>query len=282
MFTINNLFSLGKGGFGTVFKGTWKCTLVAIKRIERREDSADSHDLQLKQSITELHCLNVYRHDNVLPLYGFSLSGLQPCLVYQYMPGGCLEQRLRARTPSSRPVFDWLRRLNVAKGVARGLQFLHTIGDKPLIHGDIKSANILLDMNDEPRIGDFGLAREGPHSDYTHIKVSRIHGTRPYLPDEFLRAKQVSTKVDTYSYGVVLFELATGLSAYSETRKNRFLKDHVILYEGEIIDLRDTRAGSNCDRYFVDLLQMGKVCVHKKPRDRPEMRTVLIELEKIQ
>lgn len=65
------------------------------------------------------------------------------------------------------------------------------------------SANILLDQYFQPCIGDFGLAREGPLREYTHIKVSHVRGTEPYLPEEFLRSKQLSTKVDTYSFGVV-------------------------------------------------------------------------------
>ncbi|XP_018011639.1 serine/threonine-protein kinase pelle-like [Hyalella azteca] len=76
---------------------------------------------------------------------------------------------------SAGPAFlDWWQRLNIARGTARALQFLHTVKDKPLIHGDIKSANILLDGNFEPKLGDFGLAREGPMSQYTSMKVSTL------------------------------------------------------------------------------------------------------------
>ncbi|XP_018334965.1 serine/threonine-protein kinase pelle [Agrilus planipennis] len=267
---------LGKGGFGTVFKGTWKYTEVAIKRIEQREDNPESHSEQIKQSITELHCLNAYRHDNILPLYGYSIGGPQPCLVYQFMSGGCLERRLKVKEQEK--VLKWRQRLNIAIGTARGLQYLHTIGEKPLIHGDIKSANILLDPCNNAKIGDFGLAREGPHADYTHIKVSRIHGTRPYLPDEFLRAKKFSTKVDTYSFGVVLFEIATSLSAYSNQRQEKFLKDHVVNYEGDILDLKDTRVESG-DVCYRSLIDIGKLCVSERPKDRPEMVNVLTQLE---
>lgn len=266
---------LGKGGFGTVFKGTWKRTEVAIKRIEQKNDP-EAHSIQIKQSITELYCLNSYRHDNILPLYGYSIGGPQPCLVYQYMPGDCLERRLRVRNVEK--VLKWPLRLNIAIGTARGLQYLHTIGDKPLIHGDIKSANILLDSNDTPRIGDFGLAREGPNSDYTHIQISRIHGTRPYLPDDFLRSKQFSTKVDTYSFGIVLFELATALPAYSKDREEKFLKDHVEHFDGNLFDLKDPRA-SGGELIFSHLLNVGKGCVRQRAKDRPEMVQVLIQLE---
>lgn len=192
------------------------------------------------------------------------------------MPGGCLEHRLHVREPNR--VLNWPTRLNIAIGTARGLQFLHTIGEKPLIHGDIKSANILLDPCDTPRIGDFGLAREGPQTDY--IKVSRIHGTRPYLPIEFMRAKKFSTKVDTYSFGIVLFEIATSLSAYSERRTNKFLRDHVMDYEGNIDELKDPRAEGG-EENFRGLLGIGKLCVQTKAKDRPEMVTVLMELEAV-
>ncbi|XP_044261243.1 serine/threonine-protein kinase pelle [Tribolium madens] len=263
---------LGRGGFGTVFKGVWKCTQVAIKRIEKKDDNPE----QIFQSYTELHCLNAYRHDNILPLYGYSIDGPQHCLVYQYMSGGSLEHRLHIREPSR--VLSWPTRLAIAIGTARGLQFLHTIRDKPLIHGDIKSANILLDLNEIPRIGDFGLAREGPQTDY--IKVSRIHGTRPYLPDEFMKYKKFSTKVDTYSFGVVLFELATAGAAYSTKRENKFLRDHVVYWDKDVLQLKDPRAegGEDC---FRGLLEIGKGCVRTGAKDRPEMVTVLLQLEAV-
>lgn len=123
------------------------------------------------------------------------------------------------------PPLSWPLRFHVGKGVACGIQFLHSIGAQPLIHGDIKSANILLDKNYEPKVGDFGLAREMARSDASasYVKVSRVHGTRPYLPDEYLRSKKLSTKVDSYSFGIVLFELATGQRAYEEQRPKKFL-----------------------------------------------------------
>ncbi|VVC27834.1 Protein kinase, ATP binding site,Protein kinase domain,Serine/threonine-protein kinase, active site,Death [Cinara cedri] len=270
---------LGKGGFGIVFKGMWKNTLVAIKRLEDQKGEAKQFNIleaQRQQSEKELKYLNSCRHDNILSLYGFSIGGEKPCLVYQYMVNGSLEDRLQCRG-GTEPL-TWNIRFKIAVGSARGLQFLHGM-DKPLIHGDIKSANILLDPYFEPRIGDFGLAREGPLQEYTHVKVSRVHGTRPYLPDEFLRGKKFSTKVDTYSFGVVLFEIVTGQRAYDSLRNHKFLKDYVENYEGPICEIADIKAGSDDNNIFHCLLSIGRTCVIDKPKNRPEMEQVLRQLD---
>nr|BBE08132.1 serine/threonine-protein kinase pelle [Plautia stali] len=272
---------LGKGGFGTVYKGIWKNTEVAIKRLEvQKEEMDESCKTHRKQSLRELRCLNSYRHDNILPLYGYSIGGSHDCLVYQYMTNGSLEDRLLCRD-DTKPL-SWSQRVIIATGTARGLQYLHTIGDKPLIHGDIKSANILLDPYLVPKIGDFGLAREGPLQQYTHVKVSRVHGTRPYLPDEFLRAKKFSIKVDTYSFGVVLFELATGLRVYDDSRPLKYLKDVVeSCDEDKRSDLKDIKAGYDDGISFSALISLGMACVSSKPKDRPEMVEVLRNLDAI-
>lgn len=270
----NTVSILGKGGFGTVYKGTWKNTQVAIKRMENK-GLAGANLIPMQQSMGELRILNAVRHDNILPLYGYSLGGDYPCLVYQFMPNGSLEDRLLCRQ-GTYPL-NWEQRFNIARGTARGLQFLHTMGDKPLIHGDIKSANILLDKNFEPKIGDFGLAREGPQTQYTHIKVSRVLGTRPYLPDEYLRGKKISTKVDTYSFGIVLFELGTGLRAYDSHREYPYLRDQ-IENSGQI-DLRDVKAGQVCVALYQPLMHLGWLCASAKAKERPEMVKVLQDLD---
>ncbi|KAK0167119.1 hypothetical protein PV327_004558 [Microctonus hyperodae] len=271
---------LGKGGFGTVYHGTWKNTDVAIKKIERRgRESDEGYVLQLQQSLREITILNSRPHENILSLYAYSVGGNAPCLVYQFMRNGSVEDRLLLRHNS--PPLTWLQRHEIAKGTARGLQYLHTIGDKPLIHGDIKSANILLDKNFEPRIGDFGLAREGPVKD--SMKVSKIHGTRPYLPEEFLKDKCLSKKVDTYSYGIVMFELATGLPPYDDSRsQDKFLKDFMDHWnEKNLVLLIDKKAGNfNYEVYF-NLIRVGKWCSNRLAQYRPEMVQVFEKLNSV-
>lgn len=134
---------LGRGGFGIVFKGRWKYTEVAIKRIEYHgaaDDTKKNAKVQMKQSLNELRYLNSCRHDNILPLYGFSIDGKEPCLVYQFMAGGSLESRLK----NVEKPLTFKQRQRIIIGTARGLQYLHTFNIKPLIHGDIKPANVFL------------------------------------------------------------------------------------------------------------------------------------------
>ncbi|XP_037876561.1 serine/threonine-protein kinase pelle [Bombyx mori] len=205
---------LGRGGFGQVYKGEWKLLGVAVKRLRDNE----GRDQELVREM----CLNQYRHDNILPLYGYSLGGPEACLVYQLMAGGSLEQRLRPKDGAA--PLSWAQRCRIMCGVARGLQFLHTMTGSALIHGDIKPANILLDQCLEPKIGDFGLARKGPYGDErTHLKVSRVYGTRPYLPDEYLQSCVLSPAVDVYSFGVVVAETSTGLPAWDRSRARPLL-----------------------------------------------------------
>uniref|UniRef100_A0A914EN46 Polynucleotide 5'-hydroxyl-kinase NOL9 n=1 Tax=Acrobeloides nanus TaxID=290746 RepID=A0A914EN46_9BILA len=203
---------LGKGGYGTVYKGYWKLTDVAIKRLLTKKDGGSEHEKErLRQSLQELRTLAKFRHDNILALYGYSMDGPEPCLVYQFMANGSLEDRLLCRKGTS--PLTWAEKFNIAYGTSCGLHFLHSIGNAPIIHGDVKSANILLDKHMEPKLGDFGLCRDGQveadAQEKSPLIASHIKGTLAYLPPEFITSKILSTKLDVYSFGVVLLELAT-------------------------------------------------------------------------
>lgn len=167
-----------------------------------------------------------------------------------------------------------------------GLQYLHTFKKKPLIHGDIKPANILLDPCTQPKIGDFGLAREGLLN--SDMEVSRVYGTKPYLPDEFLAHHTLSTKIDTFSFGVVLFELATGLRAYERGRYNPFLAKHVRHIWPQNPNKETTSIENLMDQsfertnlaisMFIKMIDLGLYCTREKANDRPEMVRVLQDL----
>ncbi|GBP32555.1 hypothetical protein EVAR_23967_1 [Eumeta japonica] len=267
---------LGRGGFGQVFKGEWKLLPIAVKRL-RGVDG--------KELIREL-CLNQYRHDNILPLYGYSLGGPEACLVYQLMTGGSLEQRLRR---SRHPPLTWCQRYRIAHGVARGLQYLHRMAGTPLIHGDIKPANILLDQCTMPKIGDFGLARKGPYGeDRTHMKVSRVHGTRPYLPDEYLRSRCLSPAVDVFSYGVVLLETATALPAMDKNRDSQLLYDHVHMVAhrgddvGELEDPILKRMQNSNPELCRSIIAIGINCTKYARQERPSMLEIYQALDKME
>ncbi|CAL4219274.1 unnamed protein product, partial [Meganyctiphanes norvegica] len=139
--------------------------------------------LRWMDRLEEIHnFLHASIDENIIKVYGHAADeGKPPCLVYQFMPNGSAEDRLQLRKIEafgemmSVPPLMWDQRFKIAQGTAAALQFLHTVKEKPLIHGDVKSANILLDRNYEPKLGDFGLAREG-QSQFTSMKGTTNHG----------------------------------------------------------------------------------------------------------
>ncbi|KAH8268459.1 hypothetical protein KR026_007412 [Drosophila bipectinata] len=277
---------LGQGGFGEVFRGQWKQLDVAIKVMNYRS-LVDKSQVELQQSYNELKYLNSIRHDNVVALYGYSINGEKPCLVYQLMNGGSLENRLRAHKsdPSLSPL-TWRQRFNICDGTARGIFFLHTVRGTPLIHGDIKPANILLDQCLQPKIGDFGLAREGPKSINAVMEVKKVFGTRIYLPPEFRNSKQLSTGVDVYSFGIVLLEVFTGRQVTDRVPKNDLQQD-LLLYvkqhwrhnRTELLDKQVPMPfGADLDMCLC-AIETGLHCTALDPQDRPSMSMVLDRFE---
>ncbi|CAI2351425.1 unnamed protein product [Caenorhabditis sp. 36 PRJEB53466] len=289
---------IGKGGYGTVYKGELKATggMVAVKRIHAGNDASPHGSRvekeRLRQSLTELRTLARFRHDNILPIYAYSLEGPEPCLVYQFMANGSLEDRLLCRKGTF--PLTWAQRREVSIGAARGLLFLHSFAKTPIIHGDVKTANILLDKHMEPKLGDFGLSRDGlseaEANEKSPLIASHIKGTLAYLAPEFITSKILTTKLDVYSYGIVLLEIGSGLRAFSDSREPRGLVEYCHSQKEQaaskgvptrdlIIDRRAPPLANESERVFLEtLIEVGLLGAHNDRKLRPSMAQIVESL----
>ncbi|XP_031484153.1 serine/threonine-protein kinase PBL27-like [Nymphaea colorata] len=198
---------IGEGGFGRVYKGRLESTgqVAAIKQLDRSGLQGN------REFLVEVLMLSLLHHPNLVNLIGYCADGDQRLLVYEYMPMGSLEDHLFDIQPGRTPL-DWNTRMKIAVGAARGLEYLHDKANPPVIYRDLKSANILLDNEFNPKLSDFGLAKLGPVGGKTHVST-RVMGTYGYCAPEYAMTGQLTLKSDVYSFGVVLLELITGRKA---------------------------------------------------------------------
>ncbi|KAK9088080.1 hypothetical protein Syun_030474 [Stephania yunnanensis] len=204
---------LGEGGFGRVYKGRLENgQLAAIKQLDRNGLQGN------REFLVEVLMLSLLHHQNLVNLIGYCADGDQRLLVYEFMSLGSLEDHLLDLTPEQNPL-DWYTRMKIATGAAKGLEYLHDKANPPVIYRDLKSSNILLDEEFNPKLSDFGLAKLGPMGDKTHVS-SRVMGTYGYCAPEYARTGQLTLKSDVYSFGVVLLELITGRRAIDTAKPN--------------------------------------------------------------
>lgn len=181
--------------------------------------------------------LSLLHHSNLVNLIGYCADGDQRLLVYEYMALGSLEDHLHGKShfsslysliphshflsdtglPPNRTRLDWNKRMRIAAGAAKGLEYLHDKANPPVIYRDLKCSNILLGDGFHPKLSDFGLAKVGPVGDNTHVST-RVMGTYGYCAPEYAMTGQLTLKSDVYSFGVVLLELITGRKAIDNTR----------------------------------------------------------------
>lgn len=204
---------IGEGGFGRVYQGKLAKTgqVVAVKQLDRNGLQGN------REFLVEVLMLSLLHHPNLVNLIGYCADGEQRLLVYEYMPLGSLEDHL-LDLPSGQAPLDWCKRMRIAVGAAKGLEYLHDKANPPVIYRDLKSSNILLDNEFNAKLSDFGLAKLGPVGDKSHVS-SRVMGTYGYCAPEYQRTGQLTVKSDVYSFGVVLLELITGRRAIDTTRR---------------------------------------------------------------
>ncbi|KAL8483500.1 hypothetical protein ACS0TY_026258 [Phlomoides rotata] len=274
---------LGRGGFGVVYKGELDDgTKLAVKRMV----VGAICNKALDEFQSEIAVLSKVRHRHLVSLLGYSAEGDERLLVYEHMPQGALSRHLfRWKSLGLEPL-SWAKRLIIALDVARGLEYLHNLAHQIFIHRDLKSANILLDDDFRAKVSDFGLVKLAPDGEMS--VATRLAGTFGYLAPEYAVTGKIRTKVDVFSFGVVLLELLTGLVALDERRpeENQHLAEwfwQIKSNKNSLVASIDPALEANEDIYesIYSTAELAGHCTARDPNHRPDMGcavNVLVQL----
>ncbi|XP_051483562.1 interleukin-1 receptor-associated kinase-like 2 [Apus apus] len=211
-----------EGTFADVYKGQRNNMVYVIKRL--KEVECTSPDSTQRFFHTEVQICFRCCHINILQLLGFSVETGLHCLIYPYLPNGSLQNKLQCQDGSA--PLTWEMRISISLGLIRAVEYLHNSG---ILHGNIKSSNVLLDENFTPKLGHSGLrlCSVDKKSTYAVMKTKVLQASLTYLPEDFVRHGQLTEKVDIFGCGVVLAEILTGIKALDEARHPIYLKDMI-------------------------------------------------------
>jgi Protein kinase domain/D-mannose binding lectin/S-locus glycoprotein domain/PAN-like domain len=271
--TKNFSEALGRGGFGSVFKGLLPdSTAVAVKRL----DGISQGDKNFR---AEVSTLGTIQHLNLIQLIGFCSEQDKKLLVYEHMPKGSLDGHLFGKRSTH---LSWDTRYQIALGISRGLHYLHKNCRDCIIHCDIKPENILLDELFVPKIADFGLAKLVGH-DFSRVLTS-MRGTIGYLAPEWIVGTAITAKADVYSYGMMLFEIIFGKRNREQDKEvgTSFFPAFAAqkLVEGDILCLLDLKLINDIDIEELEkVLKIALWCVQVEEDWRPTMEQVVQMLE---
>nr|GEW34524.1 probable leucine-rich repeat receptor-like protein kinase At5g49770 [Tanacetum cinerariifolium] len=268
--------NIGSGGYGMVYRGSLpNGQLVAIKRSQQGSTQGAN------EFKTEIELLSRVHHKNVVSLIGFCFDQGEQMLVYEYIVNGTLKDSLSGRSGIR---LDWMRRLKIILGAARGLQYLHDLADPPIIHRDVKTTNILLDERLNAKVADFGLSKPLGDSDRTHV-TTQVKGTMGYMDPEYYMTQQLTEKSDVYSFGIVMLELIT---ARNPIEKGKYIVREVketmdkekVLYN--LHDVLDPIIGLSSELQGLErFVDVALRCVEETGIQRPRMSEVVKEIENI-
>ncbi|XP_072101599.1 mitogen-activated protein kinase kinase kinase 11-like [Mobula birostris] len=258
---------IGVGGFGKVYRATWRGRLVAVKAARQDPDEDISATAQnVKQ---EARLFAMLRHPNIIGLMGVCLQEPNLCLVMEYASGGALNRALAGRRIPPHVLVNW------AVQISQGMKYLHDEAIVPVIHRDLKSNNVLLfqpivddDMEGKTlKITDFGLAREWHRT----TKMSTA-GTYAWMAPEVIKTSTFSKGSDVWSYGVLLWELLTGEVPYKGI-------DGLAVAYGVAVNKLTLPIPSTCPEMFAQLMSE---CWDEDPHQRPQFTSILEQLTAIE
>ncbi|KAG7594220.1 Protein kinase-like domain superfamily, partial [Arabidopsis thaliana x Arabidopsis arenosa] len=265
---------LGAGGFGKVYKGELPSgTQIAVKRVY--------HDAEqgMKQYVAEIASMGRLRHKNLVQLLGYCRRKGELLLVYDYMPNGSLDDYLFNRNKLK--YLTWSQRVNIIKGVASALLYLHEDWEQVVLHRDIKASNILLDADLNGRLGDFGLARF--HNRGENLEATHVVGTIGYMAPELTAMGVATTKTDVYAFGSFILEVVCGRRPVEPDRPpEQMLLLKWVATCGKrdtLMDVVDSKLGDFKAEESKLLLKLGMLCSLSNPETRPSMRHIIQYLE---
>ncbi|KAF8035419.1 hypothetical protein BT93_C1449 [Corymbia citriodora subsp. variegata] len=273
--TKNFKHKLGEGGYGSVYKGMLRSgNEVAIKIL--KQSKAHGQDF-----ISEVATIGRIHHVNIVQLIGFCFEGLKQALVYDFMSNGSLDKHIFSEEGDK--FLDYKKIYEITLGVARGIEYLHRGCDMQILHFDIKPHNVLLDKNFTPKISDFGLAKLYP-TDYSIVSLTAARGTLGYMAPElfYKNIGGVSYKVDVYSFGMLLMEMASrrkNINVNAEHSSQIYFPmwvyDHV--NEGTSFEMEEVVEEER--EVIKKMIIVTFWCIQLNPDHRPPMNKVLEMLE---
>ncbi|KAD5802733.1 hypothetical protein E3N88_14093 [Mikania micrantha] len=269
---FSNANKLGKGGFGEVYKGKFvDGQEVAVKRLSRTSGQG------LKEFKNETELIAKLQHTNLVRLLGCCVEKQEKILVYEYMPNKSLDVFLFDH--EKKGLLDWNNRFVIIDGIAQGLLYLHKFSRLRIIHRDLKASNILLDDYLKPKISDFGMAKLFGINE-SEANTSRVVGTRGYMPPEYLIDGIISTKIDVFSFGVLLLEIISSKMNYVSYDVEHPLNLLGLAWElwnqGKGLELMDPVLEDTCTpKEVMTCIHVGLLCVQDHATDRPTMSEVV-------
>ncbi|XP_002524894.2 G-type lectin S-receptor-like serine/threonine-protein kinase RKS1 isoform X1 [Ricinus communis] len=267
---------IGQGGFGTVYKGQLaNGQEVAVKRMSKNSRQG------IEEFKNEAMLIAKLQHRNLVKLIGCCIQRKEQILIYEYMRNGSLDSFLFNQTRKSQ--LDWRKRFDIIIGIARGILYLHQDSRLKIIHRDLKSSNILLDVVLNPKISDFGMATVF-QNDEVQGKTNRIVGTYGYMSPEYAIFGKFSVKSDVFSFGVILLEIISGRknNDFSQEDSSLSLIGHIweLWKEGKALQMVDALLIESLDpQEAMRCIQVGLLCVQEDAMDRPTMLEVVLMLK---
>ncbi|KAI3811840.1 hypothetical protein L1987_21572 [Smallanthus sonchifolius] len=256
---------IGRGGASIVYKARLEDNrIAAIKKLTNSDDQGED---EFQAEISTIGRMN---HMNLIETWGYCADGKHRLVVYEYMEKGSLASNLRLDK------LDWATRFNIVIGTAKGLAYLHEECLEWILHCDVKPHNILLDVNYNPKVSDFGLSKRSDRSGGDEWNFSMMRGTRGYMAPEWVLNLPITSKVDVFSYGVVMLEMITGRSpANEQPGVIEWVRDWV-KRECWVEEVTDPSIRGEYDECMMEeLVRIALQCTEEDREARPTMSQVV-------